>query len=111
MRLHLLEVALGEVEVVGGHAGVDHAVVEDLVGFVTQFDFVEEFGDDAELFALFLADHTLDERGVGEVVGLDVFVLHFFLAVPRFPEFLAADLAVDDGVVADGAWGDSGLVH
>jgi len=109
--LHFFEVRVGQFEVVCSHTRVDHAVIQDFIWFVGYFDFVEEFGDDAELLALFFGDHPLDEGWVGEVVSFYVFVLHILVTVPGFPKLLAAHLAVNDRVVTHSTWSNTWLAH
>lgn len=92
---------------ISSNTGVDHAVLEYLIGFVGQFYFIKQFGDDAEFFALFFCDNTFDQGGVGEVVGFDVLVLHFFVAIPGFPEFFTSDLTINDGVVTYSSGSDA----
>jgi len=71
----------------------------------------KHLADERKLFALVPVDHAFDQRGVGEVVCLYLLVQHLLVALPSPPEVLAADLAIDDGVLAHGAGADVGFAH
>lgn len=102
---------MSKVEVVGGHASVDHTVLENLIWRVRILDGLKEPTDDLELLPLVLVDHAFNERRLGEVVSQHLVRLHLFLALPGFPELLASHVTIYDGIVADSAQTQSTLQH